>query len=276
MAVNEEYAEDFRNYFNEASLVANLGTEKFPRVPGQAVPVSTAPVSVETAKHTPGEQKPVTRYSGGKVMLAPTTYAGIVEFTKQEWDPESEELRERAIRAGAQSIARQLDAEVLQAIADGGTPIAWDATNPWASLVEGMRAAKPRLDGFYFDSDLEADFVGATDNNGRPLFVDNPYTENGEVFRGKLLGRTAVFGEDVEVDGVVGAAGGFKENLFYTIGSDLEILVTKTGAAGERSALERNLVFVRIEVSAGVVLVDPSRVAYYTADAGDDGGDEDF
>lgn len=274
MATEEELYEDFRNYFDASSLVANLGTEKFSRIPGQAIPVSANPVTMATAKHTPGEKKPVTRYRGQKVTLAPTTYAGIVEFTKQEWDPDSEELRDRAIRAGAQSIARQLDAEVLEAIAAAGNTIEWDATNPWSSLVEGMRSAQPRLDGFYFDSDLEADFVGATDQNGRPLFVDNPYVEDAEVFRGKLLGRPAVFAEGVEVDGVVGAAGGFRENLFYTVGSDLEIIVSKTATADERSAFDRNLVYVRVEVTAGVVLVVPENVAAYVRGGG--GGDEDF
>lgn len=262
--VDPETHEDFINRLVKASVVANLGTEK--RIPAGGGSVPLPLDNITASKVDAGDLKPVTQMTRNKLQLTPEAYVAIIEFPKNVWDPESEELLEEVIQKGAEGIARQLDAEALDQFSASTQTAVWDSTDVWGSLVTGMRGASPRLDGFAFATSVEADFVGATDLNGRPLFLESPYAESGQVFTGKLLGRPLVISDGVDEndDTLVGVAGGFKDNLFYGLGSQLDILVSKDGFANGRSALDRNLVFVRVELSAAVKVADPDRALVYT------------
>src|SRR5690606_23217654 len=233
--------------------------------------------TVETAVHTHGNKKPVTQYESATVALTPRMRAGIVEIPIEEYDEDSPELLERVIRAGAEDISKKLDREVAALIASSSRSVAWDSGDVYGTLIAGMRGHK-RVDAFGFDSGLETDFLGALDQVGRPLFTDAPYTEGAAVTRGRLLRRNAVFSEDFANEGIVGAVGQFKENLYYVLDDNFRILVSLDGSAGGKSALDENLVFIRVEVKAGVVLVNPDKITAFTGtlDDGEAGGEGDF
>src|SRR5699024_5045956 len=65
-----------------------------------------------------------------------------------------------------------------------------------------------KLTGFALDDVVEPTLLGATDTNGRPIYIDTPLDETTAAARpGRLLGRPSYMGDGVAAGEIVGYGG---------------------------------------------------------------------
>jgi len=122
-----------------------------------------------------------------------------------------------------------------------------------------------RLTGFAFGDIAEPMFLGATDTSGRPLFIDTPLADS-VVQSGRLIGRPAFLGEDVDSGTTYGFGGNWQKAAWGAVGGisfsiSTEAAVTINGVL--TSLWENNLVGVRAEAEYGFVLDDAEHFVKY-------------
>lgn len=126
---------------------------------------------------------------------------------------------------------------------------------------------KKRLTGFAFDSIAEPLFNGATDTNGRPLFIDSPLEDASPIVRGgSLLGRPARIGEGVTNGTVLGFGGNWSKAVWGVVGGityDVSTQATVTIDGELVSLFENNLVAVRAEAEYGWLVDDAQSFVKY-------------
>lgn len=131
-----------------------------------------------------------------------------------------------------------------------------------------------KLTGFAFDSLAEPTFLGATDNTGRPLFIDTPLDNTTSVVTpGRLIGRRAFLGDGVEDGaGVIGFGGDWSQAVWGAVGGisyDVSTEATVTINNELVSLFEHNLVAIRAEAEYGWLVNDAEAfVAYEVAGSG--------
>lgn len=131
-------------------------------------------------------------------------------------------------------------------------------------LVAGMKLLvgdKKKLTGWALGDNVEPMVWGATDNTGRPLYVDLPSddTSQGLARPGRLLNRPSFMGEGVENGDTLGFGGDFTKGAWGAVGGisyrvSTEATVTIDGQL--TSLFEHNLVAVLAEAEYGFVLAD--------------------
>lgn len=149
--------------------------------------------------------------------------------------------------------------------ADGGTY--GDFVSVISSVVTDTDAGgrRYRATGFALDDVVEPALLGATDLNGRPLWVEPTYTElMGPMRVGRLLGRPTAMGEGVattDLTSVVGYGGDFTQAAWGVIGGitfDVSTQATVTINNTLTSLWEHNLVAIRAEAEYGFLVNDPN------------------
>lgn len=134
-----------------------------------------------------------------------------------------------------------------------------------------------KLNGFAFDRKVEPTFLSATDNNGRPLFVETPLEDTvSAVTPGRLLGRPAFIGDGLttpivtgtpNTGGIVGYGGDWSQAVWGTVGGisyDVSTQSTVTINGNLVSLWENNLVAIRAEAEYGWLVNDPQAFVEYT------------
>ncbi|KTS90678.1 head protein [Microbacterium testaceum] len=134
-----------------------------------------------------------------------------------------------------------------------------------------------KLTGFAFDRKVEPTFLSATDNNGRPLFVETPLEDTASVVTpGRLIGRPAFIGDGLttpivtgtpNTGGNVGYGGDWSQAVWGTVGGisyDVSTQSTVTINGALVSLWENNLVAIRAEAEYGWLVNDPQAFVEYT------------
>lgn len=134
-----------------------------------------------------------------------------------------------------------------------------------------------KLTGFAFDRKVEPTFLSATDNNGRPLFVETPLEDTASVVTpGRLIGRPAFIGDGLttpivtgtpNTGGIVGYGGDWTQAVWGTVGGisyDVSTQSTVTINGSLVSLWENNLVAIRAEAEYGWLVNDPQAFVEYT------------
>lgn len=136
----------------------------------------------------------------------------------------------------------------------------------FAAALKLMVADKKKLTGWALDSAMEPILWGATDNTGRPLYVDLPMDEASQALQeghidvsrpGRLLNRPSSMGDGVGADTVRGFFGDFTKAAWGAVGAityrvSTEASVTINGQL--TSLFENNLVAVLAEAEYGFVM----------------------
>jgi HK97 family phage major capsid protein len=258
--------------------------------------ISGNSIPVRTGRLTPawvdeGAQKPASTSTMALKTISPKKIAVIV--------PVSEET----VRANPGGFMQLVKDDVAEAFAEGfdkaaaydqsptggagGGPFATflNQTNKTVEIGTGENIHQDfvsalrllvndgkKLNGFGLDSRLEPDILGATDDNGRPLYTDLTSGERaiGETQTGKLLGRRTYIGEGVysgATEDIVGWAGDWTQAVWGVIGginykiSD-QAAVTINGVL--TSLWENNLVALRAEAEYGWLVNDVNAFASLT------------
>lgn len=134
-----------------------------------------------------------------------------------------------------------------------------------------------RLSGFAFDRKIEPTFLGAVDNNGRPLFVETPLEDSTSVVTpGRLIGRPAFLGDQIgtaivtgtpNTGGIVGYGGDWSQVVWGVVGGisyDVSTQATVTINGELVSLWEHNLVAIRAEAEYGLLINDTAAFVKYT------------
>lgn len=134
-----------------------------------------------------------------------------------------------------------------------------------------------KLNGFAFDRVVEPAFLGAVDNNGRPLFVETPLEDTTSVVTpGRLIGRPAYLGDGLttavvpgtpNTGGIVGYGGDWSQAVWGTVGGisyDVSTQATVTVNGNLTSLWENNLVAIRAEAEFGLLINDTAAFVEFT------------
>ena len=150
----------------------------------------------------------------------------------------------------------------------------------YGDIVAGLKLLvddKKKLNGFAFDKVVEPAFLGAVDNNGRPLFIDTPLEDTASVITpGRIIGRKSVLGDNIatavvagtpNTGGIVGYGGDWSQLVWGAVGGITYDVSTETSVTigGVLTSLwEHNLVAIRAEAEFGVLINDVESFVKFT------------
>jgi HK97 family phage major capsid protein len=272
-------------YFNQArrnSVVQSLARKVPLGINGQEIPVVTSKATAGWVAE--GGQKPASKGAIGLKTISPKKIAAIAVVSAEVVRANPGNYVELFKQDIAEAMALAFDAAALY-----GTNTPFGASNyigattksveigtttqanggVYGDIVAGLKLLVDdgkKLNGFAFDSTSEPTFLGATDLNGRPLFVDSPF-EDSVLTAGKLLGRNAFLGDGVG-DGatVQGFGGDWSQVVWGAVGGisyDVSTQATVTINGALTSLWENNLVAIRAEAEYGLLVNDNQAFVKY-------------
>jgi len=272
-------------YFNQArrnSVVQSLARKVPLGINGQEIPVITSKATAGWVAE--GGKKPASKGAIGLKTISPKKIAAIAVVSAEVVRANPGNYVELFKQDIAEAMALAFDAAALygtntpfgagnyigattKSVEIGSTAAA--AGGVYGDVVAGLKLLVEdgkKLNGFAFDATAEPTFLGATDLNGRPLFVDSPF-EDSILTAGKLLGRNAYLGEGVG-DGatVQGFGGDWSQVVWGAVGGisyDVSTQATVTVNGELTSLWENNLVAIRAEAEYGLLVNDNQAFVKY-------------
>lgn len=135
-----------------------------------------------------------------------------------------------------------------------------------------LQAAKtpPRKNtGFVFDTKAEPVILSSVDLQGRPLWLDSPYSENAVAFQpGRILGRPSYIVEGLTEGTDSGFVGDWSKVVWGVLAApNFRVVVDATytqEGGGLRSTTENNEILVVGEFEAAAACVDPASFVKFT------------
>lgn len=291
-ALPAQYAGTFVDQVKDLSVVMTEGTQElgthngsvFARINHTGLNVKVMGDRTGTA----ADKKPSFGTDVSTVQMTPRTIAAISQVPKELYEEYKEvtagdnPLLERIVADTRGEIARKVDKEVFfggtllganPSVVSTNNAVVFDRLNTTAGYTYS-RLADALI---AVDSDLyEVDFsawaatkqlrgiaLRSVDTSGRPLFIAGPRTNKGELEVADLLGApvyytSAAFGADPEnASQYTLALGGDFSKIHWAQVGGVEILVDYVGTVNGKSAIEENLVNVRIEVKVAAYVENP-------------------
>lgn len=201
----------------------------------------------------------------------------LVPFSN-EFKRDADALYNEVVRRMPGAIAAKFDATVFGAATKPGENFDTLAsatgcdieTNPWAGLVaadKSVSIAGGTVDGYVFAPEGRAILLGATDNSGRPLFVNS--TAEGAIDR--VVGSPAHFRKAAKTDDAIGFAGdwtaaryGIVEGIKMAIADQATIKVDSTTTI---NLFQQGMFAVRLDFECGFRIKDAGNFAKLTPKA---------
>ena len=260
--------------------------------------INGAEVPVVTSKATAGwvaegAQKPASKGAVGIKTITPKKIAAIAVVSAE------------VVRANPANYMSLLREDIEEAFATAFDAAAFHGTNTpfgqyvdqttktvelgtttkanggvYGDIVAGLKLLVDdgkKLNGFAFDRVVEPTFLGAVDNNGRPLFVETPLENTvSAVTPGRLIGRPTFLGDGLttavvpgtpNTGGIVGYGGDWTQAVWGVVGGisyDVSTQATVTINGALTSLWENNLVAIRAEAEYGLLINDTASFVEYT------------
>jgi HK97 family phage major capsid protein len=280
-----EIAQAYFAQTRKRSTVQQLAREVPLGINGQEIPVSTAKASATWVSE--GAKKHTTESGLALKSMKPYKIAAIsvvsAEVVRANPGSYMEVLRDDI----AEAFAIAFDTAVLHGTNSPfstnidsttksvaiGTATA-DKGGVFGDIVSGLTllvADGKKLNGFAFDRIAEPLLLGATDKNGRPLFVETPLAETtAAVTPGRLIGRPAFLGDNVAASNIVGYAGDWSQVVWGAVGGiNYKVSTESTVTIGGTlvSLFENNLVAILAEAEYGCLVNDPAAFVKFTSGA---------
>lgn len=235
---------------------------------GIAIPVVTGdPVADFVAESA---EKPVSESTFGTKMMTPYKIA-VIEIFSNEFRRDFEALYAELTRRLPYAIGKKFDSTVFGGTAPGtgfdvltaATAVGIGGTGTYGKLVNAFTTvgAAGTLNGWAFSPQGEGILLGATDGNGRPIFIGSPNSESAVSY---LLGGRVVESDRVYKAGtpnVVGVAGDWTQARYGIVdGIQLSISeeATINTGTGFVNLWQRNCFAVRAEAEVGFVVKNAS------------------
>lgn len=248
---------------------------------GLSIPTITGDPEAEWVNET--DAKPVKEaYIGMKVMQG-YTMAVILPFSNQ-FRRDMASLYDAIVDRLPGALAQKFDQTVMGAVQAPGSnfdtfgstrvvninPAAGSGDTTYGGLVKADDSVADyggMLNGFGLSAKGRSILLGTTDNDGRPLFINN--VSEGAIPR--LLGAPVVYGQglytvvegDDEDQSIYGVAGdwtqamyGIVEGVDISISDQASLTMTQNGQTVVVNLWERNMFAVRAEIEVGFVCND--------------------
>lgn len=281
-------------YFDQArksSTVMQLARQIPLGINGQEIPYSVTKATASWVAEA--GQKPATKSTIALKTISPKKLAAIAVVSAE------------VVRANPGNYMEVLRADIAEAFAVAFDAAALHGTNTpfgayidqtgksvelgttakasggvYGDIVAGLKLLVDdgkKLNGFAFDAVVEPTFLGAVDNNGRPLFVDTPLDETtAAITPGRLIGRRAFLGDNVatpvvsgspNTGGIVGYGGDWSQVVWGAVGGisyNVSTEATVTINGNLVSLWENNLVAILAEAEYGLLINDTAAFVKYT------------
>lgn len=236
---------------------------------GVAVPVITADPEAAWVGETAA--KPVSNPTVGTKIMTPYKLAVVVPFSN-EFRRDAAALYDELVRRLPLALAQKFDATVVGAVVAPGAN--FDAlgsaqtqeigTAAYAGLVAAdadIAANGGIMNGIALAPQGRSAILGATDLDGRPLFINS--AAEGAI--PMILGAPTVLGKGIydSTNNVVGIAGDWTQAMYGTVegvvidySSDATLTYTSGGNTVTINLFQQNMFAVRAEIEIGFVADD--------------------
>lgn len=250
-------------------------------LPGSGVSVDIITGEPEAEWVSETDEKPVSRPTFGSKMMTPYTAAVIVPFSNQ-FRRDKARLYSEVVRKLPQALAKKFDQTVFgpeaQAPGDnfdtlGDAPQVGISGNTYAGLIAADQAIATGggiLNGWALSPQARGLLLGATDGNGRPLFINNIQTDGAVP---ALLGSPVYQTKGIYQEGTparLGFAGDWSSAHFGVV-ENIELSIsdqaTINDGGTQLNLWQRNMFAVRAEFEVGFRVRDISHFASLTDDA---------
>lgn len=247
-------------------------------LPGSGVSVDIITGEPEAEWVAETEEKPVSRPSFGSKMMTPYTAAVIVPFSNQ-FRRDKARLYAEVVRKLPQALAKKFDQTVFgpaaQAPGDnfdtlGEAPQVGVSGNTYAGLIAADQAIATGggiLNGWALSPQARGLLLGATDGNGRPLFINNIQTDGAVP---ALLGSPVYQTKGIYQEGTparLGFAGDWSSAHFGVV-ENIELSIsdqaTINDGGTQLNLWQRNMFAVRAEFEVGFRVRDINHFASLT------------
>ena len=275
LTLPSDVSQDIMAKTTEASAIMQLARRVELPGRGLTIPVITSDAAAAWVAET--AEKPVSNPSLSSKLMTPYKLAVIVPFSK-EFLRDMKALYDELVRRLPNALGLEFDKTVIGAVVKPGdnfdnfascTAQSMIATST-ASLYDGLVAADTdvathggMLNGWALSPQAKGLLLGATDNQGRPLFVNNvaegavPMILGAKTKFGKGLYKAGTAGTD-GTPAVVGVGGDWSQAMYGTVAgveisvSDQASLTVGSGTEAQILNLwQRNMVAVRAEIEVG-------------------------
>ena len=236
---------------------------------GVAIPVITADPEAAWVGET--SAKPVSNPTVGTKIMTPYKLAVVVPFSN-EFRRDAAALYDELVRRLPLALAQKFDATVVGAVVAPGAN--FDAlgsaqtqeigTAAYAGLVAAdadIAANGGIMNGIALAPQGRSAILGATDLDGRPLFINS--AAEGAI--PMILGAPTVLGKGIydSTNNVVGIAGDWTQAMYGTVegvvidySSDATLTYTSGGSTVTINLFQQNMFAVRAEIEIGFVADD--------------------
>ncbi len=236
---------------------------------GVAVPVITADPEAAWVGETAA--KPVSNPTVGTKIMTPYKLAVVVPFSN-EFRRDAAALYDELVRRLPLALAQKFDATVVGAVqapganfdALGSAQTQEIGTAAYAGLVAAdadIAANGGIMNGIALAPQGRSAILGATDLDGRPLFINS--AAEGAI--PMILGAPTVLGKGIydSTNNVVGIAGDWTQAMYGTVegvvidySSDATLTYTSGGSTVTINLFQQNMFAVRAEIEIGFVADD--------------------
>ena len=250
----------------EESAVMRLATPIAMPGTGVTVPIVAGDAAADWVAET--AEKPVSEASLNKKVITPYKLA-VIELFSNEFKRDLPRVYDELARRLPSSIGKKLDETVFAGTAPGSgfdvltncTAVNIQSTTAsatvYTNLIAAMStiaAADAEITGWAFSPKADPILLGATDGNGRPLFVPTP--NDGAI--GSLLGAPVVRTKRVYKQGTVNDVLGFAGDwtkAYYGIVDGIKVSISEEATVNDGSnqinLWQRNMFAIRVEAEIG-------------------------
>lgn len=259
--LDPEQAAEVWSSADDASAVLQLAQRV--QLPGAGVSVDIITGEPEAEWVSETDEKPVSRPTFSSKLMTPYKAAVIVPFSN-EFRRDKARLYQEVVRKLPQALARKLDSTVFGTTAPGsnfdvigGATSVGIAGDTYAGLVEADQTVAlggGSLNGWALSPQARGLLLGATDVNGRPLFINNIQTDGAVP---ALLGSPVYQTKAVYASGTpaqLGFAGDWT-SAHVGIVEDIELSISDQATITDGDTVinlwQRNMFAVRAEFEVG-------------------------
>lgn len=253
----------------ESSAVMQLSRRMTIPGPGVALDVITGDPEAEWVTVETAEQKVDDPKVDNKKMI-PFTLSVIVPFSKQ-FKRDKSTLYEAIVERIPSALGRKYDKTVLHGTAPGtGFDVLASCTavdiqrNSYDSLVtakSNIAMAGGEANGFVFAPQAEPVLLGAKDQNGRPIFIDNAATQGSvsSILGVSALKRQAAYKKGSSAANVIGIVGDWNQavtGMVNDVTVEISTEATINDGTNQINLWQRGMFAVLASIEVGFVVTD--------------------
>lgn len=267
VALPQSVAAEVLQGVTESSAVMQLSRRMTIPGPGVALDVITGDPEAAWVTAETAEQKVDAPEVGNKKMI-PFTLAVIVPFSNQ-FKRDKSTLYDAIVERIPSALGKAYDKTVFHGAAPGaGFDVLADcaAVDIQKAAYDGLVTAKTNIaiaggeaNGFIFAPQAEPVLLGAKDQNGRPIFIDNAATQGSvsAILGVNAIKRQAAYKKGSSAANVIGIVGDWNQavtGMVNDVNVEISTEATINDGSNQINLWQRGMFAVRAELEVGFVV----------------------